>query len=88
MDEFPPPLHLTAVMVVEVVGFVANLLLNDKYDVVLRALRWTPQTQKQRTKVSLRFLYLILPKKTNKQIFQISMIFPQNILTLIIPVVS
>ena len=55
-------LHLTAVMVVDVVGFVANLLLNDKYDAVLRALRWTPQTQMQRTKVSLRFLYLILPK--------------------------
>lgn len=63
VDECPPPLHLTAVMVVDDVGFVANLLLNDKYDAVLRALRWTPQTQMQRTTVSLRFLYLILPKK-------------------------
>lgn len=66
VDECPPPLHLTAVMLVDVVGFVANLLLNDKYDAVLRALRWTPQTQMQHTKVSLRFLYLILPKIKSK----------------------
>lgn len=74
-------------MVVDDVGFVANLLLNDKYDAVLRALMWTPQTQMQRTKVSLRFLYLILPKKYKQSCTLLISYSTLNVI-IILPVVS